>query len=89
MKIILLVSGHWTYWTFSYGSAIRMLFEKIECKAIMKALLSECYSKKIEYKAIMITLNYKIAPKTLRRFVDDSHASFQESSLAVKFLEIL
>ena len=55
----------------------------------MKALLSECYSKKIEYKAIMITLNYKIAPKTLRRFVDDSHARFQESSLAVKFLEIL
>ena len=33
--------------------------------------------------------NYKIAPKTFRRFVDDSHARFQERSHANKFLEIL
>ena len=32
---------------------------------------------------------YKIAPKTFRRFVDDSHARFQERSHANKFLEIL
>ena len=37
----------------------------------------------------MEALNYKIAPKTFRRFVDDSHAGFQERSHANKFLEIL
>ena len=51
--------------------------------------LSECYLQKIEFKAIMEALNYKIAPKTFRRFVDDNHARFQERSHADKFLEIL
>ena len=36
----------------------------------------------------MEALNYKTAPKR-RRFVDDSHARFQERSHADKFLEIL
>ena len=52
-------------------------------------VLSGCYFQKIEYKAIMEALNYKIVPKTFRRFVDDSHAHFQERSHAIKFLEIL
>ena len=34
-------------------------------------------------------MNYKIAPKTFRRFVDDSHARFQNRSHANKCLEIL
>ena len=37
----------------------------------------------------MEALNYKIAPKTFRRFVDDNHARFQETTHADKFLEIL
>ena len=37
----------------------------------------------------MEALNYKIAPKTFRRFVDDSHVRFQERSHVNKFLEIL
>ena len=37
----------------------------------------------------MEALNYKIAPKTFRRFVDDSHVCFQERSHVNKFLEIL
>ena len=37
----------------------------------------------------MEVFNYKIAPKTFRRFVDDSNARFQERSHADKFLEIL
>ena len=52
-------------------------------------VLSECYLQKIECKAIMEALNYKIASKTFRRFVDDSNAPFQERSHANKFLEIL
>ena len=53
------------------------------------AVLSEFYLQKIECKAIMEALNYKIASKTFRRFADDSHARFQERSHADKFLEIL
>ena len=52
-------------------------------------VLSECYLQKIEFKAIMEALNYKIDPKTFRRFIDDSHARFQNRSHANKFLETL
>ena len=34
-------------------------------------------------------MNYKVALKMFRRFVDDSHARFQNKSHANKFLEIL
>ena len=37
----------------------------------------------------MEALNYKIAAKKFRRFVDHSHASFQEMFHADKFSEIL
>ena len=52
-------------------------------------VLSECYLQKVEFKAITEALNYKIAPKPFRRFVDDSHARFQNRSHANRFLEIL
>ena len=39
--------------------------------------LLESYSQKIERKAIMETMNYKILPKTFKRFVDYSQAHFQ------------
>ena len=55
----------------------------------LMVVLSERYFQKIEFKAITEALNYKIAPKTFRRFVDDSHARFQSRSHANKFLEIL
>ena len=52
-------------------------------------VLSECNLEKIEFKAITEALNYKIVPKTFRRFVNDSYARFQDRSPANKFLEIL
>ena len=52
-------------------------------------VLLECYLQKIECKAIMVALNYKTAPKTFRRFVDDSRTRFQERSYANTFLQIL
>ena len=36
----------------------------------------------------MEALNYKVAPKTFRYFVNDSHVRFQERSHADKFSEI-
>ena len=50
----------------------------------LTVVLSECHLQKIESKA-MEALNYLIAPKTFRRFVDDSHTSFQERSHTDKF----
>ena len=55
----------------------------------LMAVLWECYLKKIEFKAITEALNYKIAPKTFRRFVDDSYVRFQNRSHANKFWKIL
>ena len=55
----------------------------------LMVVLSECYLQEIECKATMEALNYKIAPNTFRRFVDDSRARFQGRSHANKFLEIL
>ena len=37
----------------------------------------------------MEALNDKIAPKTFRRFADENHARFQETTHADRFLEIL
>ena len=59
------------------------------------AVLSECYLQKIECKAIMEALHYKIATKTFRQSsctsasANDSHGRFQERYHADKFLEIL
>ena len=50
-------------------------------------VLSKNYLHKVECRAIMEAFNYKIAPLTFRRFVDDSQA--QERSYADKYLEIL
>ena len=55
----------------------------------LMVVLSECYLQKIEIRAIMGALNYKISPKMFRRFVVDSHAHFKNRSHANKFLEIL
>ena len=40
-------------------------------------------------KAITEALNYKIAPKTFRRFLDDSYAQFQNRSHTNKFWKLL
>ena len=39
---------------------------------LLTTVLLECYFQKIECKAIMEALTYKIAPKAFRRFVDES-----------------
>ena len=51
--------------------------------------LSECHLQKVECKARMEALNYKIAQKSFSSFVYDSHAPFQQRSHADKLLEIL
>ena len=66
------------------------MFQKSEPIGLsLMIVLSECYLQKTECQVIMETLNYKIASKTLKRFVDDSHLRFQERSHADKLSEIL
>ena len=74
---------------FLYENILRLFQNSGPIGLSLMVVLSECYLQKIEFKAIAEALNYKIAPKTFRRFVDDSHARFQNRSRANKFLEIL
>ena len=74
---------------FLYQNNLRLFQNSGPIGLSLMVVLSECYLQKIEFKAITEALNYKIAPKTFRRFVNDSYARFQDRSPANKFLEIL
>ena len=74
---------------FLYENNIRLFQNSRPIGLSLMVVLSECYLQKIDCKAVMEALNYKITQKTFRRFVDDSHARFQERSRANKLLEIL
>ena len=74
---------------FLYENNLRLFQNSEPIGLSLMVALSECYLQKIELKAITEALNYKITPKTFRRFVDDIHARFQNRSHANKFLEIL
>ena len=74
---------------FLYDNNLRLFQNSGPIGLSLMVVLSECYLQKIECKAIMEALNYKIAQKKFRRFVDDSHTRFQERFHANKFLEIL
>ena len=52
-------------------------------------ILSECYLQKIEHISIIQALNLNLAPKTFKRFVDDSHARFNNREQSLQFLDIL
>ena len=53
-------------------------------------VLSERYLQNLEKKnAIELALRFDIASKTLRRYVDDSHARFGSRSNATEFLNVL
>ena len=74
---------------FFYENNLRLFQNSGPIGLSRRVVLLESYLHKIEFKAITEALNYKIAPKTFRRFVNDSHARFQDRSHAKKFLEIL
>ena len=52
-------------------------------------VLSESYLQNLEKNAIELALIFDIAPKTFRRYVDDSHARFGSKNNANEFLNIL
>ena len=52
-------------------------------------VLSECYLQRTEHISIIQALNLNLAPKTFKRFVDDSHARFNNREQSLQFLDIL
>ena len=51
--------------------------------------LSECYLQGIEHISITQALILNLAPKTFKRFADDSHARFNNREQSLQFLAIL
>ena len=52
-------------------------------------VLSECYLQRIEHISITQALTLNLAPKTFKRFADDSHARFNNREQSLQFLDIL
>ena len=52
-------------------------------------VLSESYLQRIEHISITQALNLNSAPKTFKRFFDDSHARFNNREQSLQFLDIL
>ena len=52
-------------------------------------VLSECCLQRTEHISVMQALNLNLAPKTFKRFVDDSHARFNNREQSLQFLDIL
>ena len=52
-------------------------------------VLSECYLQRIEHISITQGLTLNLAPKTFKRFADDSHARFNNREQSLQFLDIL
>ena len=57
--------------------------------SIMVVVLSECYLQRIEHISITQAHNLNLAPKTFKRFADDSHARFDNREQSLQFLDIL
>ena len=52
-------------------------------------VLSECCLQRTEHISVIQALNLNLAPKTFKRFVDDSHARFNNREQLLQFLDIL
>ena len=52
-------------------------------------ILSESYLQHIEHQSLETALIHQICPKSFKRYVDDSHARFQNKNNSEKFLNIL
>ena len=82
-------NGTFSKCCFLYENNLRLFQNSGPIGLSLMVVPSECHLQKIECNAIMEALNYKIASKTFRRLVDDSHPRFQERSHVDKLLEIL
>ena len=74
---------------FPYNNVIWNL-ENLESTGLsIMVVLSACYLQRIEHISITQALNLNLAPKTFKRFVDDSHARLNNREQSLQFLDIL
>ena len=73
---------------FLWNNEIRILKNSGPGLSFM-VVLSESYVQNFEHKAIAEALNLNLAPKTYRRYVDDTHARFKFKEQSREFQKIL
>ena len=72
---------------FPYNNVIWTLENPGPIGLSIMVVLFECYLQRIKHISITQALN--LAPKTFKRFVDDSHARFNNREQSLQFLDIL
>ena len=74
---------------FLYNNVIGTLENSGPIGLSIMVVLSECYLQRNEHISITQALNFNLAPKTFKRFVDDSQAKFNNREQSLQFLDIL
>ena len=74
---------------FLYNNLIWKLYNSGPIGLSIMVVFSECYLQRLEEKSIALSLALNISPKTFKRYVDDSHARFENKQKSLQFLEIL
>ena len=74
---------------FLYNNLIWKLYNSGPIGLSIMVVLSECYLQRLEEKSITLSFAPSISPKTFKRYVDDSHARFENKHKSLQFLEIL
>ena len=74
---------------FLYNNIIWTLENSESIGLSILVVLYECYPQRIEHISSTQALTLNLAPKTFRRFVDDSHARFNTKEQSLQFLDIL
>ena len=74
---------------FLYNNVIWTLGNSGPIGLSIMVVLSECCLQGIEHISITQGLTLNLAPKTFKRFVDDSHARFNNREQSLQFLDIL
>ena len=74
---------------FLYNNVIWTLENSGPIGLSIMVVLSECYLQRIEHISKTQALTLNLAPKTFKRFFDDSHARFNNREQALQFLDIL
>ena len=74
---------------FLWNNEIRILKNSGPIELSFMVALSESYVQNLEHKAIAEALTLNLAPKTYRRYVDDTHARFTSKKQSRQFQNIL
>ena len=74
---------------FLWNGEIRILKNSGPIGLSFMVVLSESYVQNLEHKAIAEALTLNLAPKTYRRYVDDTHARFTSKKQSRQFQNIL